>query len=292
MKRVIIVVLAGCVSESGPGPWQAPADAEIGPPPPAAPTKCTLRIASWNLHFAPDPEGLARAIAASSEIRTADVLFAQEVDAYPAEPGTRASRLATALGMTWVYDPARAQGSDGTHGLAILSRYPLANIEERQLPYVDQAIHPERRIALAADVVLPDDTVRVVDIHLDTRLGPADRVGQLDPAVDGAGDRLVAGGDLNTLPWTWVGGAVPLTEDDAVVGQEQAQIVDDFMTAIGFTGAIAPTAETFPVTGLTIRLDNLYTRSLPLVAAGVEHVPGSDHWPIWIDVDRCATASR
>ena len=60
----------------------------------------------------------------------------------------------------------------------------------------------------------------------------------------------------------------------------------------GFTGAISPTTETFPVTGLTIRLDNLYARAVPLVAAGVEHVPGSDHWPIWIDVNRCGSASR
>jgi len=135
--------------------------------------------------------------------------------------------------------------------------------------------------------VLPDDRLRVVDIHLDTRLGPADRIHQLHPAVNDAGDRLVAGGDLNTLPWTWLGGAVPLTEDEAIVGQQQAEIVDAYMTGIGFTGGISPTTETFPVTGLTIRLDNLYARGATLVGAGVEHVPGSDHWPVWIDVDRC-----
>ena len=118
-------------------------------------------------------------IRASRELASADVLIVQEIRAYPGEPGTRASRLAAALGMTWVYAPARTV-RDGTHGIAMFSRYPLVAPEVRELPYFDQP-NPEQRIALTAQVDLGDQELRVVDVHLDTRLAPADRVAQLAP---------------------------------------------------------------------------------------------------------------
>jgi endonuclease/exonuclease/phosphatase (EEP) superfamily protein YafD len=36
-----------------------------------------------------------------------------------------------------------------------------------------------------------------------------------------------------------------------------------------------------------MRLDNLYTRGMKLVAVGVEPSEGSDHYPLWVDVDLC-----
>lgn len=34
-----------------------------------------------------------------------------------------------------------------------------------------------------------------------------------------------------------------------------------------------------------IRLDNVYARSFTPQGGDVEHVDGSDHWPVWFDVD-------
>jgi endonuclease/exonuclease/phosphatase family metal-dependent hydrolase len=285
-----LLALGACVDMTDPGgPWQDAASItgtlapELGPAPPArAAPGCTIRIATWNLHFAEDPADLAARIA-DSDLASADVLLVQEIRAYPDEAGSRASRLASALGMTWVYAPARVIG-DGTHGVAILSRYPLEAPQVRDLPYFDQ-IHDEQRIVLRADVVLGGDRLRVVDVHLDTRLAPADRIAQLDPAV--GGDRMIVGGDFNTLPWEWVDSAVPLTSTEAITGQQQAAVVDDFMLGLHFARALTPDSPTFPVPVFSMRLDNLYARGPAIRAAAVAPVDGSDHRPVWFDVDRC-----
>jgi endonuclease/exonuclease/phosphatase family metal-dependent hydrolase len=293
VKRLVCVLALGAcvdITDHG-GPWQdasaitGPLAPELGPAPPSrAAPGCTMRIATWNLHFAADPADLAARIA-ESDLASADVLLVQEIRAYPDEPGSRASRLASALGMTWVYAPARVIG-DGTHGVAILSRYPLEAPRIRDLPYYDQ-IHDEQRIALEADVVLGGERLRVVDVHLDTRMAPADRIAQLAPAVDGVGERLIVGGDFNTLPWAWVDSAVPVTSTEAITGQQQAAVVDDFMLELDFARALTPDSPTFPVPVFSMRLDNLYARGPEIRAAAVAPVDGSDHRPVWFDIDRC-----
>lgn len=291
MRLAILLVLAGCVDHSDPGGLWGDASTitgtfapEFGPAPAArVPPDCKLRIASWNLHTAPDPANLAAQILASQDISAADVIFTQEIEAHPNEAASRASQLANALGMTWIYAPARVEGN-GTHGIAILSRYPLDAAEVRALPFVDRPLSVVHRIALGADVVIGDDRIRVVDIHLDTRLSPGDRIRQMHDAVTDVADDMVAGGDLNTQPWAWVDGVVPLTSTEAAVGQEHARIVDDYMFGIGFAGAVLPTTDTMRIPVFSMRLDNLYARGYSIVASGVEHVDGSDHWPVWFDL--------
>jgi endonuclease/exonuclease/phosphatase family metal-dependent hydrolase len=287
----IAMVVAGCTDDSDPGgPWQdiatitGPFAPEVGPAPvPRPPPDHALRIATWNLHFATDPANLAAQIGASHELVTADVLLAQEVESHPNEDGSRAQRLANALGMTWVYAPARFEGN-GTHGIAIFSRYPLEGVMERDLPFVDRPIHPVHRIALSAEVVVGDQRLRVVDVHLETRLSATDRIRQLHPAVNDIGQALVVGGDFNAQPWPWVDGVVPVTETQAVTGENHAKIIDDYLSENGFAGAISADTPTMRVPVFDMRLDNLYARDHPIMAAGVEHVDGSDHWPVWFDI--------
>jgi endonuclease/exonuclease/phosphatase family metal-dependent hydrolase len=286
-----LLLLVACVDNSDPGgPWVdattitgtfAP---EFGPAPAfRAPPDCRLRIASWNLKTAPDPDNLAAQILASQQIVSADVIITQEIESHPDESASRANRLANALGMTWIYAPARVEGN-GTHGIAILSRYPLDAAAVRALPFVDRPISTVHRIALGADVHLGDDTLRIVDIHLDTRLSPGDRIRQMHAAVNEVGEDMVAGGDLNTQPWAWVDGVVPLTSTEAAVGQEHARIVDDYMFQNRFAGAIPPDTATMRIPVFSMRLDNLYARGYSIVGSGVEHVDGSDHWPVWFDL--------
>ena len=156
-----LVVKTGCVSiDDAPVPWVAadqiaePLAPELGPAPPPIAVPERLRIASWNVERGADPDGVAHEIATSPVLASADVIFVQEIEAYPDEPGSRASRLATALGMTWFYAPARVEG-DGTHGDAILSRFPLTVPEVKQLPFVDQVVasrhHCSLRSATSSD---------------------------------------------------------------------------------------------------------------------------------------------
>jgi endonuclease/exonuclease/phosphatase (EEP) superfamily protein YafD len=103
-------------------------------------------------------------------------------------------------------------------------------------------------------------------------------------AVNDVSDAMVAGGDLNTQPWPWVDGVVPLTASEAVIGENHAQIIDDYMSQNRFAGAVSPDVDTMRIPVFSMRLDNLYARDYAIVASGVEHVDGSDHWPVWFDL--------
>jgi endonuclease/exonuclease/phosphatase family metal-dependent hydrolase len=290
-----LLALSACVEQTDDGSaWQPAAEMtgalvpELGPTPTArAAPGCTLRVATWNVHFGGDPDNLADHIQSSTEISRADVLMIQEVESYPTESASRTQRLADRLGMTWVYAPARIEGS-GTHGIAILSRYPLEDAAVRRLPHYDQVLHPRDRNALTATVVLGSDRLQIVNLHLDVRMGAVDRIRQLHPAVNDIDERVLVGGDFNTNPWAWSNGIIPLTETEAIVGQKQAAVVDDYMIGKDFASAISADTATMRIPAFSIRTDDLYAREMPITGAGVEYVDGSDHWPVWVDIDRCA----
>lgn len=293
MRAALLVMLAGCYGvESAEGTWE-PAEtvegilaAEIGPMPAArvAPADGVLRVATWNAFRAPDPEKLAREYMESPELSRADVLMVQEVEKHDDEPLSRAQRLAEALGMTWVFAPARDEGY--IHGIAIMSRYPIVNPRIMRLPLGTAAFNENPRNALAAEIDLGGKLVTIVDIHLDVRIGPVDRVRQMHPAVTQVPEAVAIGGDFNTNPWAWIGSTAPLTSTQAIVGQDQATIIDDYMTALGYTVPIPPTASTFNKPLLdNMRLDNVYVRGYPVLAQGIAtDVAGSDHWPVWVDL--------
>ena len=290
------LVASGCVDQTDDGgPWTPAAEItgplapELGPVP--AVTRealpCSFRVATWNVHFGEDVDDLAAQLAADAEITRADVLMIQEVEAYPNESGTRTARLAEKLGMTWAYAPARVEGS-GTHGIATLSRYPLEDVAVRRLPHYDQLVNPRDRNALATTVVLGSERLQIVNLHLDVRMGAVDRIRQLHPAVNEIDERVVVGGDFNSNPWAWSNGIVPLMQTEAIVGQDQATVLDDYLVGKDFAGAIGPGVNTLRIPLLPMRIDNLYARGLPIVGAGVAYVDGSDHWAVWFDVDRCS----
>lgn len=294
MLCVLPIAGWGCVevADEG-GPWEdaasisGPRAPELGPAPavPAVPG-CTLRVASWNAFLMPDPADLAARLLSTPALARADVLLMQEAWSTPGEPTSRTAVVAEQLGMTWAHQPVHAI-EGGWQSNAILSRFPLARVAVKRLPHIAQPVNEQERGAIAADVVLGDERLRVVSVHLDVRISISDRIRQLDPAVIELDERAVVGGDFNTSPWSWPGTLVPLTGSEAVIGMKQAAILDDYMASRRFAGGIAPDDSTTEQYGVGMRVDNLYARTLPIVAAAVEHVGGSDHLPIWIDVDLC-----
>ena len=282
---------AGCAEDLGPGgawiPWQEIDGAlrpELGPPPaPPAPPE-TIRLATFNVHLGADPEAIARAIAACPDTAAADLLLVQEIESHPHEGASRAARLAAALGAGHVYAPARPEG-DGSHGLAIVSRLPLEGIEVMELPAADLGGRSRRRIALAADVMLAGGPLRVVNVHLDTRIGITDRILQLRPALQGHPDPVVVAGDMNANPYLWVEGTLPVPPYDAVADTDQAPLLDDYLRALGFDTPTAPLGPTFEAGPVQVRLDAIYPRGpTPLAAAVDRCVEVSDHWPLWLDL--------
>lgn len=244
----------------------------------------TVRVVTFNVALGRDTEALARLFADDPALARADIVLVQEIEAHDDEPRSRASALAGALGMNYVYAPAR-DIDGGTHGLAIFSRYVIADAQVMRLPRIDLHIRPRDRIAVAADLDLGGVVLRVVDVHLDTRLNVTQRIQQLRPAVLEEPGSVVVGGDFNTNPYAWVEGAVPLTAVRGVAGLEQDEVIDDYMTAIGYA---APTQDSGPTQDAVIeqlRLDSVYTRGLePGTAGVVADADVSDHRPLWLDL--------
>ncbi|MCB9564465.1 MAG: endonuclease/exonuclease/phosphatase family protein [Kofleriaceae bacterium] len=284
--------LAGCGPELGDAhPWIDAADLDgvLRPelaldrePIPAATDR--LRVVTFNAHYGEDVAALAAALTDSPDLAGADVVLMQELEDQPDEGSSRASRLADLLAMNYVYAPARPSGA-GTHGLAILSPHPMARVQVMELPHADIGFHSRRRIALAADVEIAGVAVRVVDVHLDTRLGVADRLRQLRPAVIDLDDRVVVGGDLNTLPWAWLEGVVPDLPAQAALDEDAARAVDELMTALDFATPTAALGATDNDPILDARLDSLYPRGLGVRDAAVARdVDASDHFPVRVDL--------
>ncbi|MBA3542501.1 MAG: endonuclease/exonuclease/phosphatase family protein [Deltaproteobacteria bacterium] len=289
------VVFVNCGVELGAdGVWQ-PLDemqGELTPsfaPPPRAitspDTDGRLRVATYNIRDGGiDPQLIASAFLANPELARADVILIQEAWGVPAETSLRIERLATALGMGWVYAPARRLDDHDprTLGNAILSRYPMDNVAVMQLAL---ATRKRQRIAVGADIHVGDATVRVVTTHLDTTLNIADRILQLRPAAIDLPDAALVGGDFNTNPYSWVAGAVPNLPASGVVDTDQAAQLDDYMSRLNFVNPTAKLGPTEVRFGIEFRLDAIFARGVTVEGGGIERsVTGSDHWPVWIDI--------
>jgi endonuclease/exonuclease/phosphatase family metal-dependent hydrolase len=255
-----------------------------GAPPAAAPAG-RLRVVTYNVHYGADVAGLTAAFRDVPSLAAAGVVFLEEVDAHAAEGATRAARLATALGMNHAFAPAWAYPDGGTHGLAVLSRYPITSAGVLDLPYFELGTASERRIALRVTLQIEDREVAAIVVHLDTRINVNDRLEQLSSAVKLADPACVLGGDFNTLPFVWEGRALPLLPQDAVAPVDVAAAVDEYMVSQGFTAPTAKSGDTSNDALANFKLDSIYLREYAATGAGVERsVTVSDHFPVWTDV--------
>ena len=253
------------VERSDPGTFRSTDPMVTGP----------VRVVTYNTEYGQDPEGLAAAILGDPALSRASVFLFQEEESYPAEGKSRASRLASLLGLGYLYIPARTKGA-GTHGLAVMSTYPIDAVQKMDLPLADNGV---QRIAVSADVHIGDRTLHVIDIHLETRLNPRERLEQLRPAVIDAADDVLVAGDLNTNWVTWAG-SVPVLAN----ARDQAPILDSYMASLGYDAPSANSGPTEHAYGLEFKLDSIYTRGLDVTYGGVVRTGPSDHWPMYIDV--------
>jgi endonuclease/exonuclease/phosphatase family metal-dependent hydrolase len=235
------------------------------------------RVVAYNIHGV-DGDRLAHAISGAPALGGADVLLLSEVHAHG--PCSDACAAGARLGMASAYVPGHVQDR-GTEGVAILSRWPLSDVEVIELPYHHVVVNSARRVAVAATALTVDGPVRVFAVHLDNRISPSARVRQLAPVLERARrwpGPVVIGGDFNTSPFSWLAALVPFPtgrQDDAV---ERAVREAGLTTPVTASG---PTSQ-----WLSMRLDAIYTRGVAVHAFGVSHdVRISDHLPLWADVE-------
>jgi endonuclease/exonuclease/phosphatase family metal-dependent hydrolase len=294
----LVASLAACTPEPDmgePQPWVA-VDAITGTMRPVIGIEPTpvrargavdgmIRVVTYNVEQGADVNGLAKAILGDEELAKADLIMVQEIEDHPHEGGSRASRLAAKLGMGFVYAPERQTRDGGTHGTAILSVFPLSNVQVMQLPRVDLPWSKAPRIALAADVDTGSRRFHVITMHLDTRMSIQQRILQIRPAVLDAPDHTLVGGDFNTNPFTWADGTIPQLPSNSVAGVDQAPMLDDYMQHIGYQTPTASSGPTNHTALIDTRLDSIFVKGLDVAPGQVEREIGlSDHWPLWVDL--------
>jgi len=242
----------------------------------ASPVESSLTVASLNMAGKME---IADAVARWIHERAIDVLFLQEVGQENGDGAAFMATLRERLDLPYAYAPATPFETGRMQGLAIVSRYPMLDVNVRQLEYNHLRFRRRCRIALGATITTPDGPVRVTNVHLDTRINADRRIEQLAPAVealDAFDGPQIIGGDFNTLNIKWFDSMWPIPW-----GEHQGRAVREEMQKNGFGTPFGDTRPTFKFMGLPLKLDWLYLRRLDARDVGVDDVPLSDHRGIW-----------
>ena len=241
----------------------------------------TLRVVTYNVHME-SATSIAEAVENNPKLAAADVLLLQEIEHHRDEGASRAEQVATRLGMSVAYAPGYGLPGGGSHGVAILSRVSLRDVEILELPYFHVVVNSARRVALAATIELDGQDVRIFSVHLDNRINPSKRRRQLAPVLQSAkrfSGPVVIAGDLNTSPFCWAVGLLPIPCGMQGNAVERAAPASGMQTPVVGVGSTSK--------WLGMRLDAIYTRGFASTASAVEGtVRLSDHLPLWVDLQR------
>ncbi len=305
--------LPGCLFPGATDPEGVPDKVRINCPleegrfaPPGQRASGDLLIAAYNMERGMAFDEQVDLFRTHPALCKADVLLLTELDRGCSRSGCRnvARDLAQALEMNFVYGveyvelpresdlPVNRVETTCEHGNAILSRFPLNNVQ--QLRHADSENwygHPSQPrlggcLTLCADVAWTGQTLRVCCVHFDSSPQSDDRrVSQAREVLGMVADHpgpVVIGGDMNTLLYTadvWLG-----TRLDPTVRT---------LRAAGFTDAhrhLPPRRRgtTDRSYGLRGVIDLMWVKGLTVAEAGVvdPSLAGrlSDHLPVWASV--------
>ena len=128
-------------------------------------TTDTLRLVSFNIEYAKRMQPAIRALTEHPELRGADIVLLQEMDAAGVEAA------ASALGLNYVYFPSSRHPKTGRDlGNAGLSPWPIGQGWKVLLPHRSRIVH-QARAAVAARVRIGEHAVRVYSLHLGSPFG-------------------------------------------------------------------------------------------------------------------------
>ncbi len=246
---------------------------KLGEAAPPAALPAEIKLVSYNMRWrgGEDLRALVEALRSDAVIGGALVIGLQEADRHRKRSGNvnTAKLIADALGMHYAWAaPPRAPGDDATEdetGVALLSVYPLADVERIVLPH--EGPGGRRRVALGATVHLDGARrLRVYTVHAETRLAIARKTEQWRAVLDALDarqpkdGRAVVLGDFNTIKDKDVRAARRLFTD----AQFSTPFPDD--------------KSTWKTLFFKLKLDWLWLRSLDATDHGIaHHIKFSDH---------------
>ncbi|MDQ3035747.1 MAG: amino acid permease, partial [Myxococcota bacterium] len=222
-----------------------------------------LRVVSFNIEYAVHVERATELLRTHPELRAADVVLLQEMDAR----GT--ASIADALRLHHVYYPATERHDRG-FGNAILSRWPIVDDHKILLPH-PSPLHGGRRIAVAATIAAPSGPIAVYAVHAETAiLALEGRLDQLERVLDDVAARypsevpVIIGGDFNTAE-RWV---MPRLREGFFLRRFEHASRSADATADYFFGSL--------------ELDHVFVRALEVVGAGTVRTAASDHRALYV----------
>lgn len=238
-----------------------------------------IKVVSYNMRWrsGEDLKVLIKFLKDDPEIGGATILALQEVDRRKKRSGNAntVKMIADELGLhyAWAAPPAAKPNDEEETGVAILSVYPLSDIQRIVLPH--EGPNRRRRVALGATVEIHQRQLRVYSIHAETRLGFDKKLEQYKAVLDDLAQRpadmpAIVMGDFNT----WEAGA----------GSKTTKLFVDagWKTPFGSEKTFKRNVLFVPI---ELRLDWVWLRGLEAATFGIDRkVEVSDHWPLWTNV--------
>lgn len=253
------------------------------PAPEISPSKDvpTFKIVSYNIRWRSGDQlqELIHLLKTDREIGGAAILGLQEVDRNKKRTGNTntVKLIAEQLGKhyAWAAPPTAKAGKEEETGVAILSSYPITNVQRIVLP--NPGPGGRRRAAIGATIKIGGTLIRVYSIHAETRISVAKKLDQLNSVLQDLSRYppempAIVLGDFNT----WEPGAVKKTTN--------------FFLKQKFATPLPNDRETFlrRILGIpfSLKLDWIWLRGLQATGHGIdEKICISDHWPLWTTVE-------
>lgn len=148
-----------------------------------------IKVMSYNIHHCnpPSKPGVIDldAVAGAINRERPDIVALQEVDINTQRSGkvNQAAQLALKTGLKSFYFAKAIDHDGGDYGVAILSKYPLNDIQTYALP-MDAATKGEPRVLAVAVATLPGGKkLRIASTHLDAQKSSVNRLLQIQ-AID------------------------------------------------------------------------------------------------------------
>lgn len=240
---------------------------------PSEPSHEDLTVVSLNMAKEASPERILKDIRRAAFFEAADIWLLQE-----ARPAV--ADVAKALGVHYIYASADQFRDNSVSGLAILSRYPLERSGRTDLPRYNLRFNTRCRIALSAVIRRPAGEIRLVNVHLDTRISQQQRLlqaGAVMKNADSPTQPVIVGGDFNTSNLRWIWNVVPVP-----FVQSHTRALRDMFVDQGFESPLDGAGTTFKLAGIPLHLDWIFPKHLKTIAAGTENIAFSDHKAVWV----------
>jgi endonuclease/exonuclease/phosphatase family metal-dependent hydrolase len=238
-----------------------------------------IKVISYNIRWrsGEDLKELIKALREDPELGGASILALQEVDRHKKRSGqcNTAKVLANELGLhyAWAAPPSPKPNDEEETGVAILSVYPLSDVQRIVLPHPGP--NRRRRVALGATVEIENRKWRIYSAHTETRIPTDKKMEQFKAVLEDlshypAHMPAIIMGDLNT----W--------EPNAGGKTRKLFSGAGMKTPFGSDSTFKRRVLFVPI---ELKLDWVWLRGLEASSFGINRkLEVSDHWPLWANI--------